>query len=404
MPGQRARQAQQNDGAGGGNGQPDSQNQGGDAGNEARPLPEGATLEQARELQLNATNQKRQLKEVTLERDNLLTNQQNKRRRTRHVDEPSPEDPRYLKAGKRCALAHLLWVEPALFETELDPTYTEARRYEDGEPDMQTQGDLLDTLAAAQSLRENLLQKVHFQGVFVHGSNEQRRNCATRARKTCGSKIFSCLQEKFDTSATRRDNQDFQRLLGYRANRPPGKQYRTLPPMLYKDEERGSNNHVFRHKIIFRLFRACAFGPATVSDQGAPANTRGQKSIAKLLGFKEVTPGMIAFAATLARWCISPDEEFLEKGGITGINYQKGYNHYKKLIHEGLMTEKKEFERGGVQGPFMKLMHEWNQEFFSNRRRPAANRGEGSDDEGNNSSDIDEALQQIRQFGERDND
>ncbi|KAG9073863.1 hypothetical protein FRC06_011100, partial [Ceratobasidium sp. 370] len=164
MPAQQAAQAQRNNQAGQAHDQPDARGPGGGAGNgEEEVLPGNATNEQMRELKQN--NTKRQLNEVTRERDQLLTGQQNKRRRARYVDQPTPDDPKYDKAGKRCAFMHQLWVSPDIFETELDPTYSAERRYEDGEPRMQTQGDLLDVLDSAPLLREDLLQKVHFQSV-----------------------------------------------------------------------------------------------------------------------------------------------------------------------------------------------------------------------------------------------
>jgi hypothetical protein len=124
-------------------------------------------------LQLQNNNQKQQLEEITRERDKLLTSQQGKRRRARFIDEPTPEDPKYDKAGKRCTLMHLLWVSSDLFETEVDATYTEDRRYDPEEPSMKVQGNLQDALASAPSLRENLLHTVHFQSVVSILSQHQ---------------------------------------------------------------------------------------------------------------------------------------------------------------------------------------------------------------------------------------
>ncbi|KAG9123765.1 hypothetical protein FRC07_014024 [Ceratobasidium sp. 392] len=359
--------------------------------------PEGATPQELRELQRN--NDKRQLEEVTRERDHLQTTQQSKRRRARYVDEPTDDDPKYDKAGKRCTLMHLLWVSSDLFEIEPDPTYSEDRRYEKGDPNMQTQGDLFDVLASAPLLRENLLHKVHFQSVLINGSNEQRCNSATRARKTSGSLIFGCNQEDLNEATARRDNVEFQRLLGYRANRAANRRYRSLPPMLYGDEASRSNEYLFRNKILIRLFRACAFGPSSVSKANVPANTRGPHVLAKVLGLKEITPGAIAFCAILARWCLSPDEEFSETGKSTGIEYKTDYEYYKYLIIEGLRLEQGPWTREKIQGPFMRLINEWNQEFFPYQ---PSDHADEADEEDSVPSDIEEAMQQIQQFGQGD--
>ncbi|KAG9082280.1 hypothetical protein FS749_006980 [Ceratobasidium sp. UAMH 11750] len=153
----------------------------------------------------------------------------------------------------------------------------------------------------------------------------------------------------------------------------------------------------------FSLFRACAFGPSTVSDaHPAPANPRGQSTLRKLLGLKAITPGAIAFSAILARWCLTPDDEFSETGGTTGIRYKEDYNEYKKLINEGLRAERASFERNAIQGPFMKLMNEWNEEFFP-RRPNEGNRGEDEDEgHGSDSSDIGDAMAEIQRFGQQE--
>ncbi|KAG9082934.1 hypothetical protein FRC07_014063, partial [Ceratobasidium sp. 392] len=183
MPARPAAPARQNNHAGHPEGGVAGQNvQGGGVNGQDDGPREGATNQELQEyiarLQRERNNEKRQLDEVTRERDQLQTTQQNKRRRARYVDQPTPDDPKYDRAGKRCTLMHVLWVSPDLFEIELDPTYSEDRRYEEGEPAMRIQGELLDVLASAPLLRENLLHQVHFQSVFINGSNEQRRNSA----------------------------------------------------------------------------------------------------------------------------------------------------------------------------------------------------------------------------------
>ncbi|KAG9085857.1 hypothetical protein FRC06_003414 [Ceratobasidium sp. 370] len=403
MPARPAVPAQHVNQPGNVQGQPGAQNEGGNArngGDEAPPA--GATEQEMRDyiarLQLENTNKKHRLDEVIRQRDQLQTSQQNRRRCARYVDQPTPDDPKYDKVGKRCTLMHLLWIPSDLFETEPDATYTEDRRYEAEQPGTQTQGDLPDVLASAPLLREGLLHQAHFQSMFINSGNEQRRNSAVRARKTSGSLIFGCKQEDLNDDMARRDNPEFQRLLGYQADRCIGRRYRALPPLFYGDELSHSNEQLFRHKILLRLFRACAFGPSSVPATGtAPADPRGQPVLAKKLALKSITPGAIAFSATLARWCLSPDKEFSEKGKISAIEYKKDYGYYKKIIIEGLRAEKEPFARNAIQRPFMRLINEWNKEFFS--RQPHANEG-GHNEDDSAPSDIDDAMEQIERFGQ----
>ncbi|KAF8600362.1 hypothetical protein BDV93DRAFT_559494 [Ceratobasidium sp. AG-I] len=314
------------------------------------------------------------LDKVTRERDQLQTNQQNKRRRSRHVDEPTPEDPKYNKAGKRCALMYLLWISSNLFETEIDATYSKARRYDENESSMQVQGDLQDVLASAPWLREDLLHKM------INSINEQRRNSAVRARKGCGSAIFGFLQADIDNDEQRAENQDFRKLLGYQPSRPLGRRYCTLPPLLY-DVEVGparENDHLFRNEYLIKLFKACAFGPLSVLNPSPSKDFWGQQILAKKLGLKSITPGAIAFSTILS-----------------GIKYKVDYEYYKMLIIEGIRHEREVLEENGIHGPFLRLINEWNRELFPNQ----GGNGDDLQSNGDPPSDVEDAMAQIRQFG-----
>ncbi|QRW00088.1 hypothetical protein RhiJN_28106 [Ceratobasidium sp. AG-Ba] len=375
MPRQPRAHPARNNQADNGAGQPGAQNPHENDGitDEEEPLPPNATPAQMRELQLDRTNTKRQLTDVTRERDQLLTASKSKRRRSRYVDEPTSDDPKYDKAGKRCALMRQLWVLPELFETEPDPTYTAERRYNQDEPEMNKQGDLLDLLDSAPPLRQNLLQSVHFQRV-----------------------------QDLNKARDRKHNDEFKRLLGYRAREDrgqSGKRYHSLPPILYDNDAAAAaertNEHIFRNAILKRLFRACVFGPSTVSDDRGPTDPNGQHVLARILGLKSITPGAIAFSATLARWAISPDDEFSEKGKSSGIDYKKDYDKYKELIVKGLASEQGVFEATAAQGPFMKLINEWNSEFFRNRQN--ANQRHAQDENARD-SDFENAEEQIENY------
>ncbi|KAB5589637.1 hypothetical protein CTheo_6932 [Ceratobasidium theobromae] len=116
---------------------------GGDADREDALPDEHASLEEWKEvairLQLASNEHKRQLAEVTRERDELASHQsggRKRRRRRRQPSEPTPEDPKYELAGKRCALFWMLWVAPEIYTTEIEATYSDARRYDKKSPEM----------------------------------------------------------------------------------------------------------------------------------------------------------------------------------------------------------------------------------------------------------------------------
>lgn len=119
-------------------------------------------LQIAKRLQLESNSQKRQLSDITQERNDLIASQGRKRRRAAPQD-PTPLDPKYQTAGKRCTLFYMLWVTPDLFELENDDSYSEEQRYLENQPEMQTQGERQDMLA---SMSEELVQSFNVEQHF----------------------------------------------------------------------------------------------------------------------------------------------------------------------------------------------------------------------------------------------
>ncbi|CAE6492647.1 unnamed protein product [Rhizoctonia solani] len=143
------------------------------------------------------------------------------------------------------------------------------------------------------------------------------------------------------------------------------------------------------------VFGACLFGPSAASN--TPSEHRGgPKVLATKLGIKTVTPGAIAAAAVLTRWCISPDVEFQEVGPTMHIKWHSDYQQYKKLIHEGLRIERARYDSGEGVGPYTKLIAEWNSEFFPETREDEPwMREDGDEDHGGDDADITAALAEI---------
>ncbi|EUC56574.1 hypothetical protein RSOL_188110, partial [Rhizoctonia solani AG-3 Rhs1AP] len=160
------------------------------------------------------------------------------------------------------------------------------------------------------------------------------------------------------------------------------------------------------NEILFRTFSAIAFGAGSLQEP-QPKASQGQLVLAKMVGMHAITPGAIAFTAVLAHWCISPYETFTEEGDKTGIKWLKDYRAYKKIIIEGTRKEKDQVERGFSQGPFLRLMSEWNKQFFPNFGTQNKNEGpEGDGESSDNDSDVADVLAEIDEFvdGEEDLD
>ncbi|KAG9084388.1 hypothetical protein FS749_005270 [Ceratobasidium sp. UAMH 11750] len=372
--------------------------------------PEDASPEELREALREAQLARQEHRQAAIEKDREISKLQEqvgrKRARAERFKEKTPHDSKYADAGKRCALMRMIWIPTGMYDLEPNPAYLPELRYEKAHPEMRLQGEQADILSSmALRFREDFLKLELFQYKFDHAHGEQRRNSASRVRK-CASLIFGCEQRKISCSSEdRASNQLFKELLGFTAEgTKPSERYPCMAPMLYKDLQGGANSNprVFRHEFIFKTFSAILFGSGSLH-QPRINPPQGQPVIAKILGIRTITPGAIAVAAILARWCISPDETFTEEGDKTGITWFEDYQSYKKLIISGISKEEGCVGRGGARGPFLKLMSEWNQRFFPNLGEARGNGG-GDGDSSDDPPDVARALEEIDQFVEQEED
>ncbi|KAG8769364.1 hypothetical protein FRC12_005002 [Ceratobasidium sp. 428] len=362
----------------------------------------------ATEIQIEYSNQKKELaaKERIINKKDRELEQaraQGGRKRVRRRLPETLVDGKYVAAGHRCALMQMVWLADGILDIQPDPTYLPERRYNKRQPEMLLQGEQADILDAVLpvDLRSDLLKLEHFQYRFSHAHGEQRRNSASRVRRY-GSLIFGCKQDMIACdSANRASNDRFRELLGFKPDgAKPQDRYPCLAPMLFKDQRGGANStsRVFRSEYIFKTFSALAFGGSSLH---TPKKTKvpGQPVLAKVLGIRSITPGAIALSATLARWCISPDETFIEEGNETAVSWIDDYREYKRLIITGLLKETKVLEEqpGLRRGPFLELISEWNMRFFPHFGEAEEEGRDSSDD--NERPDIAQMLEEIDAFG-----
>ncbi|KAF8593738.1 hypothetical protein BDV93DRAFT_566191 [Ceratobasidium sp. AG-I] len=338
-----------------------------------------------KEMQISQRELKRTLTEVTGERDRLqaeAASRSQPRRRERRLH--TEHDTKFEVAGCKCVLLSLLWVSLDLYDVAIDESYTLELRYTSA--DMQVQGELRDICAFVPDLlRADFLRLSHFQQVFDSHVKEQRHNSAHRVR-ICGSKIFGCLQTEISNPKKRAINADFHALLGYDPSMPTAaKQYPILAPLFYKNHQPSkSNKQLFRSDIVQNVFRACMFGASSLDVDG---KNKAKKFLAKMWELKSITPAAMAAAATLAPWCISPDDEFEEVGTQSGINWKSDYRYLKKLLIEGVRKEEERLHGQGKTGSLTSTICEWNLELFPSTTEP-----EEEDDDSDSPSGITAAL------------
>ncbi|KAG9119362.1 hypothetical protein FRC07_005633 [Ceratobasidium sp. 392] len=372
--------------------------------------PDDAPPEVLRNALMRAQVARNEERQANIEKDREISKLQDqvgrKKARSQRFQEKTPHNSKYADAGKRCAVMHMLWIPTGMYDLEPSPDYLPETRYDKAQPDMLLQGEQVDILSSmATHLRDDFLKLEHFQYKFDHALGVQRRNSVSRVRK-CGSLIYGCKQSDITCESTvRASNATFNELLGFNAEgSKPWERYPPMAPMLYKDLRggRGANIRLFRHEYVFKTFSAMVFGSSSLRMPRLGRQT-GQPVLAKIFGVRTITPGAIAAAAILARWCISPDETFTEEGDKTGIAWFEDYRTYKKLIIEGQRKEKQRVDQGRGRGPFLKLISEWNQRFFANFGEAEGNGGE-NEEPSDIPPDVAQALQDIDDFTDEGED
>ncbi|THH17153.1 hypothetical protein EUX98_g9180, partial [Antrodiella citrinella] len=138
------------------------------------------------------------------------------------------------------------------------------------------------------------------------------------------------FEHKYDRSTV----DEFQKLLLVDRN------YVRYCPLLYPDFKK-DQRWIFDNIILKRILKLIMFGPSSLSR----SKVAKPKTNAILWGVSSITPGMIAFAAIVARFIISPDPAFAHVGDVTKASYLDDFNQYKALLMSGSPTMDKIIRR-----------------------------------------------------------
>ncbi|KAI0348732.1 hypothetical protein OH77DRAFT_1526237, partial [Trametes cingulata] len=133
-------------------------------------------------------------------------------------------------------------------------------------------------------------------------------------------------------------------IVRYLKSNPQRAEYDDFPPLLYPDCVEDVRR-TFRNPQLVKLMMAILYGQASLKvDEENEAIEKEGKDVPKRRlwtgpppnavkwGLKRVTPGMIAFAAVLATFVLSADDEFVMKGKETGINYWSRHQLYCQVL------------------------------------------------------------------------
>ncbi|KZV59666.1 hypothetical protein PENSPDRAFT_694949 [Peniophora sp. CONT] len=243
----------------------------------------------------------------------------------------------FLAEGVRCDADH-----------DKDYNLTAANRYADSEGVYEGQlRDLEEIIPSEyQEARKNLAS---FQSSFHSQQGEMRTTTYRRIRKSeATAHIFFMFDAKdLESSGWRKEN--CCELIGYRSDWGQGRAgYSALDaPIIHANHEAPNGYHpdtVFKGEVPQRCLEAVLFGPSSVrgTRNGGSPKPATNEYMARLIGAKFTTPGMMALGCTLACWGLSSDPSLAEVNTkdsddeMSGVNWAEYYNDFKQEIEEGL--------------------------------------------------------------------
>ncbi|EGO20831.1 hypothetical protein SERLADRAFT_442194 [Serpula lacrymans var. lacrymans S7.9] len=117
---------------------------------------------------------------------------------------------------------------------------------------------------------------------------------------------------------------------------------------------------VFLNPILQKTISCIIRGPASVilMNEGEPSRaTRNNETMDLKWGLDHTTPGMIAASAVLARWTLSPDDYFKERGAESGIHWHEDFDNYLQFLLSGLKKQKQSV---------LHIFRQWDMALFPN--------------------------------------
>ncbi|KAH7904489.1 hypothetical protein BJ138DRAFT_1237336 [Hygrophoropsis aurantiaca] len=276
--------------------------------------------------QVQFTEIRNMLRDLKLENATLKMNQPKRR--------AQPDDPNIItqnheviqQLGKRFGVMYEAWApDTGIFSSvrseDVDPNNA-ATRY------LSTPARNAAILAEIYSITP---RKLH--GVVSHSSFiSQFRHHLNNARGSHLTNLRNSAAELFDMPSTyfkrrQRDHQDkeeLQKLLKFKVD---DKKYPRFSPMFYPNNVK-KDKLLFRVRLLVNILRVVLLGPSSLTS----SKRGGPPGYASRWGIVTITPGAIAWAATMAKFLASPDESFEPIGATSGIHYSEDFAEFKRLL------------------------------------------------------------------------
>ncbi|KAI9572237.1 hypothetical protein HD554DRAFT_2168471 [Boletus coccyginus] len=277
----------------------------------ARELRRAAVLLQALGLtQLAFSDTRTKLLDL-MKRYNALASEAQRSRKGGHKSKaPSSLEQSISDAAKKYCLFYHLWVPPLLFPVKARPDIDprDLSRWQSSEGQIiAEQAELYQMLPS--ELHKLLMTFPEFSRVFSKTMTEERANIVKNI-KDVSVDLFSSL----DIKATLFSGDKSLKALD--------------PKLLGLLKKPGDSHDLFKSPVLVKIACVLMFGKAILSNK----KRGGPKGRGERMGAQTVIEGLIASTATIVRYLLSHDREFVAKGEATSISYQKDFEFYLKLL------------------------------------------------------------------------
>ncbi|KAG8939354.1 hypothetical protein FRC04_006634 [Tulasnella sp. 424] len=258
------------------------------------------------------------------------------KRRKRATAVPVNESEQLLElaAKKFTVMNHFYIADPnAFLKVPLSQTWTDRSRFDSQQNQDEGSVRELDELLSDDLKEQRIRSADCWAAVFEQAQQDERHSMTHRIRTSnttavFGSEIAAELEARHRSRSTL-----LQQRLGF--NTESGS-YERVPPILRANpDEPASKSNMLNSLVVKRVIQAMLMGPASLGKNQDPDVSLSAKCNGKIWSVTSVTPGIIAFAAILIRYALSPDNEFGPTGQTSGISYLEDFEYYKKCLLVG---------------------------------------------------------------------
>ncbi|KIO21904.1 hypothetical protein M407DRAFT_28543 [Tulasnella calospora MUT 4182] len=238
-------------------------------------------------------------------------------------------------AKKITMMNHFYIADPEAFlKTPLTKTWADKSRFDSQQNQLEGLVQELDTLLL-DNLKEQRDQLAdRWAAVFAQAQQDERHSmthwiCTSNRIVLFGSEIATQLEARH-----RPMSQLLQKHLSFDTDSGT---YERVPPILQANpEEPSSKSNMLNSPVVKKVSHSSdANGPSELGKDQDLDVSLNAKCNGKIWGVTSVTPGIIAFAAALICYALSPDNEFGPTGQTSGIPYLKDFESYKMCLVVG---------------------------------------------------------------------